>query len=58
MKRIDCQRITTIVLTCLIIICSFGYSATGSVKFEGNKKEIVNKAYSAQIPFIENKGQL
>jgi len=36
----------------------FNYSAMGSVVKEKDKKEILNKAYTLRIPFIENKGQI
>jgi len=42
----------------IFVLFSFSYSAIGSVLKEENKREILNKVYTLQIPFIENKGQI
>jgi len=49
---------STLVLISLSILLFFGYSAMGAVVKEKDKREILNKAYTLQIPFIENKGQI
>jgi len=49
---------STLVLIPLSILLFFGYSARGAVVKEKDKREILNKAYTLQIPFIENKGQI
>jgi len=49
---------STLVLISLSILLSFTYSAIGAVVKEKDKREILNKAYTLQIPFIENKGQI
>jgi len=49
---------STLVLIPLSILLFFTYSAIGSVVKEKDKREILNKAYTLQIPFIENKGQI
>jgi len=49
---------STLVLIPLSILLFFGYSAMGSVVKEKDKREILNKAYTLKIPFIENKGQI
>jgi len=49
---------STLVLIPLSILLFFGYSAMGAVVKEKDKREILNKAYTLQIPFIENKGQI
>jgi len=48
----------TMVLTFFFILFSSSYLAMGSALKEENKREILNKAYTLQIPFIENKGQI
>ena len=49
---------STLVLIPLSILLFFGYSAIGAVVKEKDKREILNKVYTLQIPFIENKGQI
>jgi len=49
---------STLVLIPLSILLFFTYSAIGAVVKEKDKREILNKAYTLQIPFIENKGQI
>ena len=41
-----------------ILLFIFNYSAIGAPLKEKDKKEILNKAYTLRIPFIENKGQI
>jgi len=49
---------STLVLILLSTLLFFDYSAIGAVLKDKDKREILNKAYTLQIPFIENKGQL
>ena len=57
MAEKDYKKIT-MVLTFFFILFSSSYLAMGSALKEENKREILNKAYTLQIPFIENKGQI
>jgi len=57
MAEKDYKKIT-MVLTFFFILFSSSYLAMGSVLKEENKREILNKVYTLQIPFIENKGQI
>jgi hypothetical protein len=50
-------QVTTIALTIFFILSSFSHASIGSVSKE-NKKDILNKIHSLQIPFVENKGQI
>lgn len=50
-------KVTTIILTIFFTLSSFSQASIGSVSKE-NKKEILNKIHSLQIPFVENKGQI
>jgi len=52
------KRYKKATITSFILLFIFNYSAIGSVVKEENKREILNKAYTLQIPFIENKGQI
>ena len=46
------------VSTFFFILFFFTYSAMGAVQEVENRRKILNKVYSLQIPFIENKGQI
>ncbi|AMM42197.1 hypothetical protein HS1_002415 [Candidatus Desulfofervidus auxilii] len=52
------KRYKKATITAFILLFIFNYSAIGSVVKEKDKKEILNKAYTLKIPFIENKGQI
>ena len=52
------KGLTKTILISLAILFSSGYTAYGSFNKQENKKELLNKAYSMQIPFIENIGQI
>ena len=52
------KRYKKAAITAFILLFIFNYSAIGSVVKEKDKKEILNKAYTLKIPFIENKGQI
>ena len=47
-----------VISACLFILFCFSFSAMGAVQEVENRREILNKVYSSQIPFIENKGQI
>ena len=42
----------------LFILFSFSFSMFGSVVEPEDKKEIIKKVSSTQVPFLENKGQI
>jgi hypothetical protein len=52
------RKIALMASAFFFILFSFISSANGSVPNEENKKEILNKFKTLQIPFIENKGQI
>jgi hypothetical protein len=52
------RKIALMASSFFFIIFSFISSAISSVPDEANKKEILNKFKTLQIPFIENKGQI
>ena len=52
------RKIALIISAFFFIFLFFISSANGSVPNEENKKEILNKFKTLQIPFIENKGQI
>jgi len=52
------KRYKKAAITAFILLFIFNYSAIGAALKEKDKKEILNKAYTLQIPFIENKGQI
>jgi hypothetical protein len=52
------RKIALMASAFLFILLFFSYPANGSVPDEANKKEILNKVKTLQIPFIENKGQI
>jgi len=52
------KRLALTVSVSFFILLFFSYSAIAKVPDEANKKEILNKVKTLQIPFIENKGQI
>jgi len=52
------KRYKKATITSFILLFVFNYSAIGAPLKEKDKKEILNKAYTLRIPFIENKGQI
>jgi hypothetical protein len=56
--KIYTKRLALTVSIFFLILFSFISSAISSVPDEANKKEILNKVKTLQIPFIENKGQI
>ena len=52
------KRYKKTIITSFILLFIFNYSAIGAALKEKDKKEILNKAYTLKIPFIENKGQI
>jgi hypothetical protein len=56
--KIYTKRLALAISAFFFILFAFISSANGSVPDEANKKEILNKIKTLQIPFIENKGQI
>ncbi len=52
------KEITTTIGPFLFILFCFTCSAMGSVSKDENKRRILNRVHSLQIPFIENMGQI
>ena len=52
------QEITATIGTFLFILFCFTSSTMGSVAKDENRREILNRVHSLQIPFIENAGQI
>lgn len=54
----DYNKITTMASTFFFIFFAFSYLSMAAVHKEKNRREILNKVCTLQIPFIENKGQI
>ena len=58
LERYKRYKYITMVSSVFFILFFLTYSAIGSVLKEKDKKKLLNKVSSLQIPFIENKGQI